>query len=62
MYVCVCKAVTDKQIKAAIAQGACSRRQLYQCTGAGNVCGKCTNHIKQMLNEESNIHTMKQAA
>jgi bacterioferritin-associated ferredoxin len=62
MYVCVCKAVTDKQIKLAIEEGACTRRQLYQCTGAGNVCGKCTSHIKQMLDENLQLPSIKKAA
>lgn len=51
MYVCVCKAVTDKQVKSAIADGYCSRRHLHQCLGIGSVCGKCSPHIKQLLNE-----------
>lgn len=62
MYVCVCKAVTDKQIHHAINEGACSRRQLHQCTGAGSVCGKCSKHIKQMLDESLRTqHIMKAA-
>ena len=53
MYVCVCKAVTDSQVNQAIDQGACTRRQLMQCTGAGGVCGKCTQSMKSMLDERS---------
>lgn len=52
MYICVCKAVTDQQIKLAIADGHCSRRQLHQCLGVGSACGKCNPHIKQILNEK----------
>lgn len=52
MYVCVCKAVTDKQMLSAIDQGACTRRQVMQCTGAGGVCGKCTQSIKTLLDEK----------
>ena len=51
MYVCICKAVTDKQVKSAIAEGHCSRRQLNLCLGVGSVCGKCSRHVKQLLNE-----------
>jgi len=53
MYVCVCKAVTDRQVTQAINQGVCSRRQLMQCTGAGGVCGKCTASFKAMLDENA---------
>lgn len=51
MYVCVCKAVTDKQIKAAIEEGYCSRNQLKQCLGVGSVCGKCRRDVDQLVNE-----------
>ncbi|MCK9605346.1 MAG: (2Fe-2S)-binding protein [Methylomonas sp.] len=53
MYVCVCKAVTDSQVAQAIDQGACTRRQLMQCTGAGGVCGKCSQSIKSLLDEKT---------
>jgi bacterioferritin-associated ferredoxin len=62
MYVCICKAVTDKQIKLAIEQGACTRRQVCQSTGAGNVCGKCSCQIKQMLDKIQQLHPIMQAA
>lgn len=51
MYVCVCKAVTDKQIKSAINNGYCSRKDLNQCLGVGTVCGKCSSQVKQLLDE-----------
>ena len=56
MYVCVCKAVTDTHIAKAMDQGACTRRQLMQCTGAGGVCGKCSESIKSLLYERINRH------
>ncbi len=51
MYVCVCKAVTDTQIKRAMSQGACSRRELFKCLGVGGDCGKCNPHIRELLND-----------
>jgi bacterioferritin-associated ferredoxin len=62
MYICVCKAVTDKQIKQAINNGVCTRRQLYQCTGAGDVCGKCNRDIRQILDENRQEYPIMQAA
>ncbi|MBD9361723.1 (2Fe-2S)-binding protein [Methylomonas fluvii] len=58
MYVCVCKAVTDRQVTQAISQGVCNRRQLMQCTGAGGVCGKCTASIKALLDENTQNRKM----
>ena len=62
MYICVCKAVTDRQVMQAINTGACTRRQLYQSTGAGDVCGKCSQHLKQMLDENQRHQPIMKAA
>ncbi|WP_331709552.1 (2Fe-2S)-binding protein [Methylomonas koyamae] len=62
MYVCVCKAVTDKQVAQAINQGLCSRRQVMECTGAGGVCGKCSSSIKAMLDEKCQNRAMRAQA
>ena len=51
MFICICKAVTDRDLRQAIDNGAYTRRQLSQCTGAGSVCGKCSCDIKQILDE-----------
>lgn len=42
MYVCVCKAVTDSQIREAIGDGACSMRELRQRLGVASECGRCS--------------------
>lgn len=51
MYICVCKAVTDTQIKSALAAGINTRRQLFQCLGAGGECGKCNKYIKELFDD-----------
>ncbi|MGR9074289.1 MAG: (2Fe-2S)-binding protein [Gammaproteobacteria bacterium] len=53
MYICVCKAVTDKQIKTAIANGACSHRQLVHCLGVARNCGKCSRDVRELLDEHA---------
>mgnify|MGYP001636561864 CR=1 FL=1 len=53
MYVCVCKAVTDTQIKSAICAGVNSRRELFKCLGVGGDCGKCNPHVKELLNSHN---------
>lgn len=50
MYICVCKAVTDKAIRQQVAEGACSMRELKQCLGVGSQCGKCTTAAQDLLN------------
>lgn len=49
MYVCVCRAVTDRQLRTAIEGGACTRKQLIECLGVGRVCGKCNDEVKALL-------------
>ena len=51
MYVCICKAVTDTQIKRAVDNGASSLRDIRNELGAMTQCGKCSSLTKQILNE-----------
>lgn len=51
MYICVCKAVSDKHIRHAVREGACSMRQLTRGLGVATVCGKCVPAAREVLNE-----------
>ena len=42
MYVCICRAVTDSQIREEIGNGACSMRELRQRLGVASECGRCS--------------------
>ncbi|GGW59606.1 bacterioferritin-associated ferredoxin [Alishewanella tabrizica] len=52
MFVCICKAVSDKAIKQAIAEGADSIRDLKARLGVGSQCGKCVCQASQILHNE----------
>jgi len=52
VYVCICHAVTDREIRACIAQGAGSLRELRAELNVGTQCGKCACHVRALLNEE----------
>lgn len=41
MYVCLCKGITDTQIRAAIQAGASTMRDLRNTLGVASQCGKC---------------------
>ncbi len=58
MYICVCKAVTDSQIRTAIEQGMCTRKKLTHCFGLGKDCGKCNKDVIALL--EKNIIPIQQ--
>jgi bacterioferritin-associated ferredoxin len=51
MYVCLCKGVTDSQIKEAIYDGATSVGQLRKCLGVASQCGKCGVSAREILQE-----------
>lgn len=42
MYVCLCRGVTDSQIREAVDAGATSMRQVRQQLGVASQCGKCS--------------------
>lgn len=50
MYVCICKGITEQQIKTCADQGAASLRDLYRELSVGSQCGKCVSVAKQVLN------------
>jgi bacterioferritin-associated ferredoxin len=49
MIVCVCKAVSDRQIRSAVKDGANSLRDLTRDLGVGTCCGKCLPEAKSAL-------------
>lgn len=51
MYVCVCNAVTDKQIRRACADGACSLADLSRELKVATCCGRCSDCASKILSE-----------
>jgi bacterioferritin-associated ferredoxin len=50
MYVCLCKAVTDRQIKESLAEGICaSYADLRRELGVATQCGKCGQMAKSIV-------------
>jgi len=56
MYVCICRAVSDKAIKREIAGGACTVRALKDRLGLGSVCGRCVPEARTLI-EQTNAST-----
>jgi len=50
MYICVCHAVTDKQIKASVENGCCSYREIRDCHQVGTTCGRCVPEARELIN------------
>lgn len=51
MYVCICNEVTDRQIRRAVDQGACSLQDLSAQLKVGTCCGKCKCMAKKVMRE-----------
>jgi len=51
MFVCHCRAVTDGEIREAIAAGACDLAEVGRHCGAGITCGGCCPLIQELLAE-----------
>lgn len=51
MYVCVCKGITDHQIKDAVYGGATSLGKVRRELGVGAQCGKCRCQARELIDE-----------
>ncbi len=49
MYVCLCKGVTDRQVRDAAAAGARSVSEVSLACGAGTGCGGCHPLLARLL-------------
>lgn len=56
MYVCVCHAVTDRDIKRAAANGARTVRDLRESLEVTKSCGRCAQCAHACLKEASSAH------
>jgi bacterioferritin-associated ferredoxin len=55
MYVCICRAVTEAEVRGCIANGACTVRDVAKSCAAGTGCGSCVGKIIALLR----AHTSK---
>ncbi|PCI71126.1 MAG: (2Fe-2S)-binding protein [Gammaproteobacteria bacterium] len=55
MYICICNAITDKQILKAQAKGCESIDDIMQELGVGDSCGKCIVKAENLLIENAGV-------
>lgn len=51
MYVCLCKGVTDSQIRSAVEEGASNLKAVRRQLGVSSQCGKCACDAKDIIRE-----------
>ena len=49
MYVCICRGITEKQIRQTVSQQGCSHEELTAMTGVGADCGTCMAYASELL-------------
>ena len=52
MYVCICRGVTDSQIRRAVDQGVSSLSQLRRELAVAACCGRCAPMAREILREQ----------
>jgi bacterioferritin-associated ferredoxin len=55
MWVCVCHAVTDHEVKTAIAGGAGTVDAVTKACRAGGDCGSCHGMIEQLIEDGKDV-------
>ncbi|MFL5458673.1 MAG: bacterioferritin-associated ferredoxin [Myxococcales bacterium] len=49
MLVCVCRGVSDRELRDVLARGASTLRDVGRACGAGTDCGSCRDLLRNML-------------
>ena len=55
MYVCLCRGITDQDIKDAMADGAHTYREIRDQLDLGTCCGRCVPEAKAIISEELSL-------
>ena len=51
MYICICNAVTERDVRECARRGCGSLDQLSEQLGVGSVCGRCRLAAQEILDE-----------
>jgi bacterioferritin-associated ferredoxin len=49
MYLCICRAVSEKEIERVVAEGKTSFEAICSATGAASCCGTCEPNLRSQL-------------
>lgn len=62
MFVCVCNAVSDRQIRAAVDLGAGSLAEVQCRLPVANCCGHCEDTARQVVDEHLGHRAQRQSS
>ena len=52
MYVCICNAVKESDLRGAVRKGACDATQAYAGLGVEVACAQCLDFAQQIIDDE----------
>lgn len=52
MYVCICNALKEEDVRTAATNGAQKPREIFNAHGCKPECAKCTNCIRKIIQNE----------
>jgi len=52
MFVCICKGITEQDIRDAVNNGADTFKSIKEQLAVSTQCGGCVTHAKQIINEQ----------
>ena len=53
MYICLCNGLTDRDVRGAVTRGARRVSEVHRQCGTAPQCGRCTGHIRGLVEETS---------
>jgi len=59
MYVCVCNAVTDSEVRSCAHDGARSLADLRERLGVATDCGRCARYARALLKEHRDANAQQ---
>ena len=62
MYVCICRQITDQQIREACRNGDAKLADVRAKLGVASECGKCGQHFRSIISEFSKTSSFVSAA
>jgi len=51
LYICICNALTESDVRRCVATGACSTRQVKAACGWKSGCGSCTGRLAAAIGD-----------
>jgi bacterioferritin-associated ferredoxin len=62
MYICVCHAISDRQIREVVNRGAASLDEVQVHLPVASCCGRCEDSAREVIDRELSVEARCQAA